>query len=648
MCGLSAIVDFGAGSSALESLLAMHARIPHRGPDGEGFLAADDSGCAIAAKSAEELRGKAPANLRVGLAFRWLQIQDPGENAAQPMASPDGQFWLIFNGEIYNFRELGQELEGLGHRFASVGDTEVILAAYRQWGSGCFSRLNGMWAIILIDLRARKLILSRDRFGIKPLFYHHGPDRLIVASEVKQLLAAGAPATANRSALARFIVGSRPATPEQTFFQDICAQPAATYAEISLQSPPVEVSFVPYWRLEPPAGSIDGLRLADACARLEDLLAHSVAEHMVAQFPLGHLISGGLDSSLLAALAAPNYAQRGQRGMGASMVMTASPERYDESSYIDQVTAALGFDNFKAELSPAWLKDNIARVTVAQEEPVAGMAVAAQYLAYETAARHGARIVLDGQGADEIFAGYPRHQYTVLLDYWRCRSLGPLLRELMALLRNDARFFPDVWRLRVLPRLARAFGLSKGRPTRDFLRFDGEHAAVIPTAASGRPCAPTALSRDLETDILTGNLRPALAVTDRNAMAHSVEARVPYVDRRIVEFAAMLPDDFKIGGGRRKRILRLIAARYLPESVVMRVDRIGFGAPIDQWLMQDFRTELAALPDGPVFSRATLVDPPGLKRYIDGFLAGGHHDAGVVWRLFAIDQWVRAYAVGGL
>src|SRR5262249_38822349 len=157
----------------------------------------------------------------------------------------------------------------------------------------------------------------------------------------------------------------------------------------------------------------------------------------------------------------------------------------------------------------------------------------------------------------------------------------------------------------------------------------------------------SALDEELLTDVFTGNLRPVLAMTDRNAMAHSIEARVPYVDRRIIEFAFQLPDRYKVGGGKRKRILRLLAERYLPEAIAGRVDRIGFGVPIEQWLRSDFRAELGALADDEVFGRSTLVDRSRLRHYLDDFLVGRHHDSGTVWRLYAVSVWARVYAVSG-
>jgi len=643
---LSTIVEFEPGNRLIQDLLAMHGRIPHRGPDGEGFTLVDADWRAFSTRTAAELPSSPPANLHLGMAFRWLQIQDPGEAAAQPMESHDRATWLMFNGEVYNFQEIRQELTQLGYRFASVSDTEVILAAYRQWGTGCFSRLNGMWAMVLLDLRDRKIIISRDRFGIKPLFYHRGKNRLVIASEVKQLLAAGVPAIANRAAVSRFIRNLRPETSEETFFKDIFAQPAATFAEISLENS-TEIKFQRYWSLDPPAVDTT-VPLETACTKLDNLLSRSVLDHMVTQAPLGHLISGGLDSSLLAALAAPNYSRRGERGLGVSMVLATKLKGYDESAYIDQVVTALRFRSVEAQFSAAWLKTNIDRITEAQEEPIGGMAVAGQFLAYETAARQGARVVIDGQGADEIFAGYPRHQHTVLKDYVRRFSALTLLRELTSLWRHDVKFFGDLWRLRLVPRFERGLGRGKTSPARDFLRPEANKAFSDRKSQARQDFQSTALREELLNDIVAGNLRPVLAMTDRNSMAHSIEARVPYVDRRIVEFAFQLPDSYKIGGGKRKRILRLIAGRYLPEAIVSRVDRIGFGAPIEQWLTTDFHAELTRLPDNGVFSGSNLVDPSLLRQYITKFLVGGHRDSGTIWRLYAVDVWARVYCVSGI
>jgi len=372
---------------------------------------------------------------------------------------------------------------------------------------------------------------------------------------------------------------------------------------------------------------------------------------MVGPVPMGILISGGLDSSVVAALSVTPFAARGERGMGFSMVLDRRYSQYDETVHIDQVVSAFGFRGYRVELTPDWLKANIARVSRAQEEPVAGVAVAGQYLTFELAAKHGARVILDGQGADELFAGYPRHQVAYLTDCARRLALGALLKELAALLRHDRRFFRELRKARVVRQLERMFGGDKAQPI-DFIRdLDITRRANTPSrqaATTQVEARHSALSEVLRKDVLTGNLRAVLALSDRNAMAHSIEARVPYVDRRVVEFAFQLPDRYKIGEGQRKLILRKLGTHHLPNGIAARVDRIGFGAPLHQWLMQEFPSELSALPEGPAFHDSISIERARMRRFVEGFLSGHHHDAGTIWRLYAVDQWARAYAVTGI
>ena len=308
------------------------------------------------------------------------------------------------------------------------------------------------------------------------------------------------------------------------------------------------------------------------------------------------------------------------------------------SIYIDEVSQALGFRNFKATLSASWLKANITRATWTQEEPLAGIAVVGQFLAYETAGQHGLRIVLDGQGSDELFAGYPRHQTLALIDRLRRGAFADVLRELLSLARHDPGFFTETWRLRLAPRLARLFGIERRIWRPDFLR-------EVDVAPAQQPAVGTALTRSLMTDVCTYNLKSTLSFTDRNSMAHSIEARVPYVDQHIVEYAFSLPDQYKIGGGERKHILRSVARKLLPSLIVDRVDRVGFGAPIYRWVSNDLRDELQDLANSPAFAPSGLVDRAGLRDYVAAFFAGEHHDAATLWRIFAVDRWSMAYSV---
>jgi asparagine synthase (glutamine-hydrolysing) len=637
MCGISAIVDPSGRPGLVEELLAMHASIPHRGPDGEGFCVVAGDGRVVDASSAEELRARAGNAPRAGFAFRWLQIQDRDPASAQPMASEDGAVRLLFNGEIYNFRELRKELASLGRAFRTRSDTEVVLAAYERWGDGMFARLEGMWAIVVLDSRTRSVIVSRDRFGIKPLFLHRDGARLRFASEVKQLLSAGVPAVANRAAVAGFIRGRRPQPPESTFFDAISAQPPATFARIALEDerPP---AFVSYWTLPEAPPASGALALDAATDRLDALLAASVSDHLVAAVPVGILVSGGLDSSLVAAMSAPHFAARGERADGYSMIPQDAARHLDEGAYIDRVIQAYGLTGHTTRLAPAGLKERIAAITRVQEEPVAGFAAAAQFAVFELAAHHGSRVVLDGQGADELFAGYPRHQVAYLGELARSKAITGASLGAASMVLRDRGFARDLWRGALAPRARRMMG-ARDVPI-DFLRS--------PHDVAPRGEGATTLDATLRADVLRGNLRAVLALTDRNSMAHSIEARVPYVHRPLVEFAFSLPAALKVGAGLRKRVLRAVGARYLPREIAARRDRIGFGAPGPQWLAADFAPELRALADSPTYRDAATVDRETLRAYVDALLAGRHRDAGAIWRLYAVDQWAREYAVAGI
>src|SRR5215813_2288071 len=248
MCGISVLFDTEASPEAVYRLLAMHRPIRHRGPDGEGFLLVSPDGTLHQSRDATAL----PKTLRplVGLAFRRLKILDLSEAAAQPMSSPDGSCWIVFNGEIYNFRQLRDELSGRGRAFETAGDTEVLLAAYEQWGSDCFRRLDGMWSAVILDLARRRLVGSRDRFGIKPLYWALHGSSLLLSSEIKQILAAVAESPrANVPMVENYLRGRRAPVLENTFFEDVRSVPPAAWFEVPLDLAPAAPRFQTYWDL---------------------------------------------------------------------------------------------------------------------------------------------------------------------------------------------------------------------------------------------------------------------------------------------------------------------------------------------------------------------------------------------------------------
>ncbi|MGE3538140.1 MAG: asparagine synthase (glutamine-hydrolyzing) [Candidatus Tectimicrobiota bacterium] len=652
MCGLSAILTWDDGQDLPSALLRMHAQIPHRGPDGEGFAFVDQHYRATPVPHTDAVRSmSAPAPLRLGYGFRWLQIQDRSSTGAQPMQSHDGSLWLIFNGEIYNFQELRAELQHEGQPFRSQSDSEVILAAYQRWGTQCFARFCGMWAIVLADLRSRRVIISRDRFGIKPLFYAFEGQQLRLASEIKQLLAASRQQKpANLRLVSHFLQGVRLHHGEETFFTGIMAVPPATYASIDLTTPAcAPLQFQPYWQLataiESPARPMPSF--PEACALFEELLRTTVAAHSVAQVPLGCLLSGGLDSSTLAALLRAGQAPSQAALPSFSLVMRGYPD-LDESPHIHAVCRHLKLPNFQTTLDAAWLQAQMATISWTHEEPLIGPAWVAQYCIYRYAASHGMRVILDGQGADEFLAGYPRHQYALWHDRLSRKQFGALGQELACLIyTNPSLLFEGARRLgqRLCQRWREQHRGSQEYAwlSRDMRADDTAHPPEAPASVAGYP--HSRLHQMLAYDIQYGNLKTVLAVGDRNSMAHAIESRVPYLDHRLIEFAFQVPEHYKIGRGLRKRLLRRVAARYLPARVVYRGDRIGFGLPVSQWLRDDLYSTLQAIPSASIIRDAALFERPKLTAFIERADPRQAAHAAVLWRLYALWQWAETYQV---
>jgi asparagine synthase (glutamine-hydrolysing) len=650
MCGFSGIVDFSGRATRMERDLGrMHASIAHRGINGEGFVVADET---MRAQHGEMLSPLlvAGGTPRAGLGFRWLIIQDPDRLAGQPMRSPDGSVWIVFNGEIYNFIELRQELEREGFHFQTHVDTEVILAAYQRWGFRCFDRFNGMWAMLLLDLKRRTLIGCRDRFGIKPFFYKVEADRILFASEIKAIIAGGGQPDVHRPALYAYLHGKRVDMTEETYYRDIFTVPAATRFEVPLDGPhPGALRFEPWW-------SLDGVRSAprpridyiEGQRELEARLQRAIQLNMRAHVKVGSFISGGLDSSLITSMMRSNNGS-GNHDTFSVVFDRERWARFDESQYVDDFIRQSGATNYRVTFDPAWIKENIRALTWTQEEPLMASTLFAQSRAFALAHEQGTRVVLDGLGSDEILGGYPRHEFAVWRDRLAAGRLAPFLRESRVLSRRDGVSMPALFYQNLLRpaggAVVRRFGLPYRRY--DWIEegyFAHERRAFAEQRRTrNREIAgwPTRLDREIVRDLRFHGLRPLLLYGDRAGMAHSIEARLPFLDHELVEFSLQLPDDFKAGFGQRKRILRDVARKYLPSSIVDRVDKMGFVTPEPVWLRESFSDELNDVADRA--GTVPFLRAPQVKRFLSDFAAGRHNDFRAVWRLYALRHWMEVF-----
>jgi asparagine synthase (glutamine-hydrolysing) len=638
MCGISILLDPAGSPRFVSRLVAMHAVIRHRGPDGEGFLIAAKDGAVRRSETAGQLA--APDCPRVGFAFRRLKICDLSEAANQPMGNADQMIWVVFNGEIYNFRELRAELEALGRAFRTHGDTEVVLAAYEQWGERCFDRLDGMWGIAILDLRRNRLVVSRDRFGIKPVYWKIDRDgAMLFASEIKQILAAtdGEPPRANRSLIAAFLRGFRYPSLEETFFEGIRSVPPATWCEIDLAAPAAP-RFQCYWNLADYTAQHNKLSYDEAVAAVEERLAAAVVSHRQADVKVGALLSGGLDSSTLVGLAHRN---RSPKLPTYSIGYRDAAPAFCEMPFVDAIARRDGIENHETTFDAAWIADNTDRILWTLEEPPLAMPAFAQYRMFEFCAEHGATVILDGQGADEITGGYPYHQRAFIKERLLRRQLFAAWSELRAIGCRERRsafavfrdFFirPYTQRRPLFPWIADA-GLRTSDPDFAFARSD-----------YGRD--PSLVNRQLYFDVHWGNVKIVLGYGDRNAMAHSIEARVPYFDRAFVELLFSLPDDFKIGHGDRKRALRDVARRYVPPEITERADRMGYGTPDEVMIHGPLSQVIADAVNDPSFRDAGWIVPDETGEFLSNFREGRHNDFRAIWRLFVLSRWARRFSI---
>jgi asparagine synthase (glutamine-hydrolysing) len=625
MCGIAGTLRFDGEQAAPGLLKAMSDCLYHRGPD--------DAGCF----------SDGPA----GLAYRRLAILDLSPAGHQPMLSANGDAALIFCGEIYNFRELRAELEARGHRFRSTADSEVLLAAYVEWDVGCLAHLSGMWAFAIWDKRRRRLFCARDRFGIKPLYYHLSPERLLFASEIKALFTDTAtPNRPNDRRIYDYLVYGYLDHTEETCFEAIRQLPPAHF--MLIEDGATAPSIRRYWQLD----AQQRLTLDDdtAAERFAELLTRSVRLHLQSDVPVGTCLSGGLDSSSIVVITNQLLRDGGlDRTVIGERQLTFSAcyddPRYDERRFIRPVVEQTGVANAQVFPDSLRLLDDLDQFIWHQEEPCGSTSIYAQWCVMRLAHEHGVTVLLDGQGADELLMGYPIYQAA----WWATLARqGHWLRLRSAIGAYGRRFGADrSLRMREMLRLALPEALAAQISARLGHTQPAWLGARMHAAPPTRP-APATPFRDPLRRLLYGmlvslNLPALLRYEDRNSMAFSIEARVPFLDERLAEFAFALPTTQLVRDGETKWLLRRALRGVLPEPVRTRQDKLGFATPGDAWL----RSGLAPLVE-EVFSSSTLAR----RGYIDAAQARARweqHKAGqasehhLIWRWLHLELWARRF-----
>jgi asparagine synthase (glutamine-hydrolysing) len=599
VCGIAGIV--GRGPPCTDVLAAMGAAMVHRGPDGRGEWQDD----------------------LAGLAFRRLAIIDLDDRSNQPLHL--GSLHLVFNGEIYNYLELREELRGLGHRFVTDGDGEVLLHAWAQWGEGALARFNGMFAFAIWDADAQRLTLASDPFGEKPLYWRRAGDRIVFGSTIGAILCASSEASVDEDVLAPYVALGRLPDPDRSFVRGIHRLPAAHL--LRFEHGRIEVDR--YWHPEPAAPA--PADPASAASQLRELLVDSIRLRLRSDVPVGTSLSGGVDSSAVVALS-------GSLASG-DVLRHAFTARFpgferDEWPYAEATAKAAGVvEHHSVEPTAASLIDDLERLVLDHEEPVISSSVYAQWRVMRAAAHADVVVLLDGQGADEAFAGYDGTVGYALLSDNPVRGLRDPRRGEML------RCAAAIWAPRALVRRYRVRGGSPYAPG-DVVRAA---AAIEPPYEPWFERADP-LRRELLLQISATSLPGLLRYADRNSMAHSREVRLPFLDRRIVEFALGVPPPFLYDGHETKHVLRDAVRDVVPAVVLNRREKVGYETPQSRWLSgSEARDRIAAvLLDRDARSRGWL-DPGAIEADVR---AGRWRDHNAVWRALNAELWARALASG--
>jgi asparagine synthase (glutamine-hydrolysing) len=613
MCGIAGFVNLDGRPADRDLIVAMTRTLRHRGPDGEGF----------------HLDGP------VALGHRRLSILDL-ESGGQPMTSRDSRSWISFNGEIYNFVELRADLERRGHPFATRSDTEVILHAYEERGADCVRDLRGMFAFALWDPAKRSLLLARDRVGIKPLFYFKTPAVMGFASEMKALLAhPAAPRSVDPCALSDFMTHLYIPGP-RTPFLGIQKLPPANVLTLA----PGGMEMRPYWSLPQ---AIEERPEAAWREELDATLREAVRIHMRSDVPVGALLSGGIDSSLMVALAAPEAG-----GPLRTFSVGFQEADHSELPYARSVASRYNTTHTEFILEPKGI-DTLPGLIGHFDEPFGDPSAVPTSAIAEVAARH-VKVCLSGDGGDEGFAGYNAYR---LARRFALADAIPLALRQQTLGRLEPHW-PE-WargkgalRFLTLPPADRYVELmgSADRATRAWLLSpDLLHAAQDDPYDRFRDlyrrlAAYDETQRLQRIDMETYLPDDILVKADRTSMLHSLELRVPLLDHKVLELAFRMPTSMKVRGGRSKWILRRTFGDLLPPQILKR-GKQGFGIPLSAWLRGDRRALVRDVLTDARTRRRGVLDPAGLDRLLRSSERGGRDLGNEVWSALVLEFWFR-------
>lgn len=596
MCGITGIITKNPEDFREADLKKMNELISHRGPDGEGFY----------------VHGS------VAFGHRRLAIIDLSTDGLQPMHYQD-KYVITFNGEVYNYIEVREELKTLGYTFRTKGDTEVILAAYDKWGPDCVNRFNGMWGFAIHDKQKNIVFCSRDRFGVKPFYYLSTDKDFRFGSEIKQLLKETN--EGNTDLIAHYLLTGMHDHEARTFFKGIYKLPPSHNLIYDLKDHSFKIQR--YYDLTRKSGELD----------YKTCLEQAIKLRLRSDVKVGTCLSGGLDSSTVAAIASKLY--QAESGEKFNAIHAKSIEKQtDESQYAIEVTNSANLNLHVTEPHPEDFMKIFDEVIYTQEEPFGSPSIYLQYFVMKKAAEIGCKVMLDGQGGDETLLGYERYYAPVFATLVKEKGLMKALSEAMDSRKNNSKMsFKNIVKyiagtflikLRVKYQ-TKKIPLKKEFIPKEYPYFDGLKKDAMNLFGLQR------------SELFSTNLQALLRYEDKNSMRHAIETRLPFLDYRAVETALSLPVDKKVHEGWTKYVLREICASVLPANVAWRKNKLGFNAPDKSWLLAVDKEAKEQIKNSKILN--TLLNTTNFESLP---ISGNWN---ITWRLINIAAWERVYKV---
>lgn len=624
MCGIAGFISIKKSvPDPLGIIKVMTRSLSHRGPD--------DEGCATFIVGENKI---------AAFGHRRLKIIDLSDAGHQPMFNLTRDLCVIFNGEIYNYIELKDELRAKGHKFISTSDTEVILYAYEEWGVECFKRFNGMWAIAIFDQAKRKIALSRDRFGKKPLYYYKTNDAFIFASEPKALflhpLARKEP---NYAKIFRYLSTNYRYidVDEESYFQGVFHVPKSSFVEID-EDFVMNTSF--YWSLDG-KGVDDGMSDSQAINGYRDLLIDAVKLRLRSDVPVGCMLSGGLDSTSITCIA---YKILKQPITGFSGITGEKKGVYDESEYIEAVIKETNARFHYIKPDPADLFQTIDEMLAFHDEPICTVTWYSLYLIAKKVRLENVPVLLNGHGGDELLGGYWDHYHYNFYDLKQEGDLRELEYEIQAWKDNHQRNPAEIDRYQKYISELVTGKISEMSRFADYSDcFNRDFAKNYQKDINWANPYAGLLSKRLYSETMFETIPASLRPEDRNTMSQSIESRSPFLDYRLVEYCFSLPNRFKIRNGVGKWLSREAMCGILPEKVRTRKDKSGFIAPADEWFRTINKQQVYDLINSSSMAKRGFLNIERINSLFNEHLSGGKNHQMFLWQLINHELWFRRF-----